>query len=111
MPSFKQPTFEERAALAAKAKTAALEKLRAKPPIDEAVIAQRREAALVREAAQAKAREDRLAARALEKQMKSERIAQQSVAAKVPDRAKTEEELKLVRDAKYAARKNRLGKR
>ena len=105
MPSFKQPTFEERTALAAKAKTAALEKLRAKPPIDDAVIAQRREAALVREAAQAKVREERLAAQ------KSERIAQQAAAVSEPVRAKTEEEMKIVRDAKYAARKNRLGKR
>jgi len=111
MPSFKQPTFEERTALAAKAKTAALEKLRAKPPIDDAVIAQRREAAFVREAAQAKVREERLAARALEKQQKSERIAQQAAAVSEPVRAKTEEEMKIVRDAKYAARKNRLGKR
>ena len=70
MPSFKQPTFQERTALAAKAKQAALEKLRAKPPVDEAVLAERRAAALAREAAQLKAREEKLAARAAEKAQK-----------------------------------------
>ena len=111
MPSFKAPTFQERTALAAKAKLAALEKLKAKPPVDEAVLAERRAAALARDAAQAKAREEKLAARALEKaQKEAEKEALKAEqAAVVP--VLTEAEQKAIRDAKYAARKNRIGKR
>ena len=107
MPSFKQPTFQERTALAAKAKQAALEKLRAKPPVDEAVLAERRAAALAREAAQLKAREEKLAARAAEKTQKDALKAEEAVASA----GLSEEEQKAIRDAKYAARKNRVGKR
>ena len=107
MPSFKQPTFQERTALAAKAKQAALEKLRAKPPVDEAVLAERRAAALAREAAQLKAREEKLAARAAEKAQKDALKAEAAVASA----GLSEEEQKAIRDAKYAARKNRVGKR
>src|SRR4051812_50224798 len=84
MPSFKQPTFQERAALAAKAKQAALEKLRAKPPLDEAVVAEKRAARAAREEAQAKAREEKLAARALEKEAKKAAAAAAAGPAKAP---------------------------
>ncbi len=107
MPSFKQPTFQERAALAAKAKTAALDKLRTKPPVDEAVLAERRAAALVRDAAAQAAREEKAAARALEKATKDALKAEALAAVPVP---LSEEEQKAIRDAKYAARKNRVGK-
>ena len=107
MPSFKVPTFQERTALAAKAKQAALEKLKAKPPVDEAVLAERRVAALAREAAQLKAREEKLAARAAEKEQKNAEKAARVAASPVL----SEEEQKAIRDAKYAARKNRVGKR
>ena len=63
MPAFKQQTFQERATKAAEMKKAALEKLRAKPPVDEAVLAERRAAALAREQAQAIASAERKAAR------------------------------------------------
>jgi hypothetical protein len=108
MPSFKQPTFQERAALAAKAKQAALEKLRAKPPLDEAVVAERRAARAAKEEAQAKAREEKLAARALEKEAKKSAAAEAEAPAKA---APTEAEKKAARDARYAARKNRAGRR
>jgi hypothetical protein len=108
MPPFKQPTFQERAALAAKAKKAALENLRAKPPVDEAALAERRAARLAREEAQAKAREEKQAAREREKAEKAMR-AETAVSATEP--AKTEAELKAARDARYAARKSRKGKR
>src|SRR3954470_5334838 len=108
MPSFKQPTFQERAALAAKAKQAALEKLRAKPPLDEAVVAERRAARAAKEEAQAKAREEKLAARALEKEAKQAAAAKPEAQAKA---APTEAEKKAARDARYAARKNRAGRR
>lgn len=107
MPSFKAPTFQERTALAAKAKQAALEKLKAKPPVDEAVLAERRAAALARDAAQLKAREEKAAARALEKAQKEAQKAEQAAASA----GLTAEEQKAIRDAKYAARKNRVGKR
>ena len=109
MSSFKQPTFQERTALAAKAKQAALEKLRTKPPVDEAVAAERRAAAAAREAAQAKLRGEKLAARAAEKAQKD--AAKAEAALKVQAAAPlTAEEQKAIRDAKYAARKNRLSK-
>lgn len=110
MSSFKQPTFQERTALAAKTKQAALDKFRARPPVDEAVLVARREAGRVREAAQLKAREDRLAARTLEKALKNERGNQNVVSDKTAAPAMTEAEQKVVRDAKYAARKSRRGK-
>ncbi len=109
MPSFKQPTFQERTALAAKAKQAALEKLRAKPPVDEAMLAERRAAALAREAAAKIAREGKLAARELEKARKEAEKAERIAATPVPQ-VLSEEEQKAIRDAKYAARKNRVGK-
>jgi hypothetical protein len=107
MPPFKQPTFQERAQLAAKAKQAALDKLAAKPPIDQAVVAERRAARLAREEAQAKARAEKLAAREREK---AERLASAPSPAE-PPAPLTEEEKKAARDARYAARKNRTGRK
>ncbi len=78
MSSYKEPSFQERAALANKAKLDAINKLRAKPKLDEATLAARRAAAEAREQAQAKARADKLAAREREKAEKLER-AQMSV--------------------------------
>lgn len=108
--AFKLPTFQERAALAAKAKQAALDKLRAKPPVDEAVVAQQREARLAREAAAARIAEEKRAARELEKTRKKEE-ADAKAAASAPAPKLTEAEQKAIRDAKYAARKNRVGRR
>ncbi len=108
--AFKLPTFQERAALAAKAKQAALDKLKAKPPVDEARVAQQREARLAREAAAARAAEEKRAAREAEKARKKEE-AEAKAAASAPPPALTEAEQKAIRDAKYAARKNRVGRR
>ncbi|MDP1910306.1 MAG: DUF6481 family protein, partial [Hyphomicrobium sp.] len=44
MPAFKNPSFQDRAALAAEARQKALDRLKAKPPVDEAVMAAKREA-------------------------------------------------------------------
>jgi Family of unknown function (DUF6481) len=106
MPSFKPPTFQERATLAAQAKKAVLEKLRSKPPIDEATLAKRLEAGRIKDAAQLKAREDKRAALAAEKALKAERSTKNTASP-----VKTDSEQKSERDAKYAARKNRAGKR
>jgi hypothetical protein len=42
MKSYKDPSFQDRVGSAAQAKQKALERLKAKPPIDESVIAERR---------------------------------------------------------------------
>lgn len=108
MPLYKEPSFQERAALANKAKLDAVNRLRAKPTLDEATLAARRGAAEAREQAQAKARAEKLVTRELEKAAKLER-AQMLVEPAVP--TKTDEERKRERDAKYAARKGRKGKK
>lgn len=111
MPIFKVPknmkndgsTFQERLARAAAAKQAALDKLRSKPAIDPAVLAERNAARAAREAAQA----EKNAARAAEReQAKQDKLAKAAEAAAKPA-APTEAELKAARDARYAARKNR----
>ncbi|MEY2927688.1 MAG: hypothetical protein RL367_2165 [Pseudomonadota bacterium] len=111
MASFRQPTFQERTEAAAKAKQAALDKLRAKPPVDEAVLAARREKEDLRQAALLKAREEKLAARALEKEQKKARAEEQALIASTKAPALSSDEQKAIRDAKYAARKKRIGKR
>lgn len=107
MPSFKQPTFQERVALAAKAKQAALEKLRAKAPIDEAIVAQRQAARRAREEAEAIAREEKRAAFELEKAARKARAIEKATPEKTAP-AKTDAERKAARDARYAARKSRV---
>ena len=110
MPAFKEPSFQERAQLAAKAKQAALENLRAKPPIDEAVVEEKRAARLAREEAQAKAREEKRAAREREKAARKAR-APETGAPEKSVAAPTEAEKKAARDARYAARKGRAGRK
>src|SRR3546814_12040801 len=63
MASYKDPGFEERVALAKHARPNALDQLRAKPPVDEDVLAERKAARLVREEAEAAARIAKLASR------------------------------------------------
>ena len=102
--SYKDPSFQDRAASAAEAKQKALDRLKAKPPVDEAVAAERQAARLAREAAQA---EKRAAKKAAEQQAKAEKAAQAEQAKAAEVAAPTEEERKAARDARYAARKNR----
>jgi hypothetical protein len=111
MPSFKQPTFQERAALANKAKQAALDKLRAKPPVDAEVVAQRQAARLAREATEAKAREEKREAIEQEKAARKARALEKVAREEAKAAPKSEAELKAARDARYAARKSRVGKR
>ena len=86
-------------ALAAAARQKALDKLKAKPPVDEAVLAERRAAREAKEAAEA---EKRAAKKLAMEQAKAEKEAAKKAAAPVQ---KTAEELKAARDARYAARK------
>ncbi|HEV2596698.1 MAG TPA: DUF6481 family protein [Sphingomicrobium sp.] len=102
MPSFKAPSFQERAALAAKAKAEALEKLRSKPPLDDRTKAERIAASEKRQAAQA----EKAAAKKAAKQAEAEAAAA-ALAKSAPPPPLTEAELKARRDARYAARKNR----
>ena len=102
--SYKDPSFQDRAASAAQAKQKALDRLKAKPPVDDAVIAERQAARLAREAAQA---EKRAAKKTAEQQAKAEKAAQAEQAKAAEVAAPTEEERKAARDARYAARKNR----
>ena len=109
MASFKDPSFQDRTSSAAAAKQKALEALRAKPPIDEAVVAERLAA---REAKELAEREKRAAKRAAEDEAKAAKKAEAEAAAEKKREAEakvelTDAEKKAIRDAKYAARKNK----
>jgi hypothetical protein len=109
--AYKEPSFQDRAALSAQAKQKALEKLKAKPPIDPAVAEARAAARAAKEVADAKRRADKLAAA---EQAKLDKVARAEAAlaeaAAAVERAHlTEAEKKAARDARYAARKK--GKR
>jgi hypothetical protein len=96
-------SFQDRAAQAAEAKKKALDQLRARPPVDEKLAAERIAAGREREAARA----DKAAAKKADRKAAAEASAadqQREAAAAAP---KTEAELKAGRDARYAARKNR----
>lgn len=113
MPAFKAPDFNERAAAARDAKQRALEKLRAKPAPDPAVVAARLAAAEARDAAAAERRAAKLAAEAAKAEARAQAAAEAKAAeeaaqaAKVVVPQKTEAERKAERDARYAARKAR----
>ncbi len=108
MASYKEPTLEERTALANKAREKALKKLADKPPVDEAVLAEQKAARLAREAAVIEKSRARKAAIEQAKADKLEKQAAAEEAAKKPEIAlPTEAELKAARDARYAARKKR----
>jgi len=93
-------SFQDRINSAAQAREKALAKFKAKPPLDEKVVAERRERQAQREAKEAEKREAKRAAKAAEEEAREAAKA----AAPAP---KTEAELKAARDAKYAARKAR----
>lgn len=102
-------TFQDRVGRAAEAKKAALESLKAKPPLDEALIAERLAA---REAREAKDAEKRAAKKLAEQTRRDEKAAAMKAKASVPPPAPapvgmTEAEKKAARDERYAARKNR----
>ena len=106
MKSYKDPSFQDRVGRAAKAKQEALDRLRTKPPVDEAVLAARRAKAEAREAAAAEKRE---AKRAERERAEAEKAAvAQATSKPSTDRVPlTEAERKAARDARYAARKKR----
>lgn len=112
-----QTSHTDRMADAAKAKKALLEKARAKDPRNDPEFAARQ----AKRKELADAREARLAERKAAKLAEKQRIAeekeakiladQQAAEAEAASKLATVEELKARRDAKYAARKARQGKR
>lgn len=114
MRSFKDPSFQDRVASASKAKQKALDQLRAKPPVDEALMAARRQEREARDRAleeerAVKARE-KAATRAEKASVKAAELAaaEAAVALKAARlKPSTPEEMKAARDARYAARKAR----
>jgi hypothetical protein len=104
--SYKSPSFQDRIGAAAEARQKALDRLRARPAVDEARLEERRAAAAAREDAAAEKRTAKLAARA---QAEAEKGAAGEAAAKAAALAqpKSESELKAARDARYAARRKR----
>jgi hypothetical protein len=104
MASYKDPSFQERTALAKQAREKALQLLAAKPAPDEALMAQRKAA---REAKEAAAREKSAARKAAIAQAKADKLAASQVSEKPKP---TEAELKAARDARYAARKQKKKK-
>ena len=107
MKGLKGETYQERLARGAEAKQKALDKLRARAPVDPQILAERRAAAEAREAAKAEKRAADKAAREQAKAEAAEAAAAAAAAAPKPAAAPTAEELKAARDARYAARKAR----
>ncbi|MEG8223185.1 DUF6481 family protein [Sphingomonas sp. HH69] len=106
MRGYREPGFQDRVAAAEDAKTKALEKLKAKPPVDEAEQAEKLANRLAKEAAARERREAKLREREeAEAARKAEREA--AAEAALPPPAMTEAERKAARDARYAARKAR----
>ena len=96
-------SFQDRAVQAAEAKEKALERYRARPPVDEKLAAERAAAGEAREAAKA----EKAAAKKAEREAAKEAAAAEAAAEAAAAPPLTEAELKAKRDARYAARKNR----
>jgi Family of unknown function (DUF6481) len=121
MKGFKEKTFNDRLSAASEARQAALERFRARPSADDPTVAKRRE----ERAAIAAAREirdaERRAAKETEAIARAEREAVEKVEREARERREAIEkvirdaseaaERKAARDARYAARKARQGKK
>jgi hypothetical protein len=116
--SFKDPSFQDRVTSARQAKQKALDQLKAMPPADEAVMAARREEheareRVLQEERTAKAQE-RAAAKAEKASNKAAEVAAADAAAALKAarlKPTSPEEMKAARDARYAARKARSGRK
>ncbi len=120
MSGYKEGKFSDRAATAAAAKKALIEKFKAKPAADDpAVLARQAERMAIAEARDARAGERKVAKEAeaarklAEDQARNEEVRLQAEAevARLAEQARRDEEIKAQRkaerDAKYAARKAR----
>lgn len=118
MRGYKEPSFQDRMAIAQNAKTKALAQLNSKAPIDPAEQARRIASRTAKEEAQqvkrAAAQQVKNAAQAAKeaaqraKQDEDHLAAEASLAA--PARVLSDAELKTARDLRYAARKARKGR-
>lgn len=99
MPSFKNPTYQDRVGQAADARQKALEQLRQRPPRDEKLVAERIAAAEKRETAKAE--------KAAAKKEADAEAARSKAAEAAANAPASEADKKAARDARYAARKNR----
>jgi hypothetical protein len=112
--SFKDPSFQDRVTSARKAKQKALDRLNAKPPADEALMAERRQAWASREQARSEERITKSKARVAEKaekaSIKAAELADAEAAATLKAarlKPANAAEMKAARDARYAARQAR----
>lgn len=96
-------SFEERLKRAAEAKQAALDKLRARPAADPAVIAEQQARQQRRDMAEAEKRAAKAEAARIAAEAKLAAVEAEEAAPAPP----TDAELKARRDARYAARKKR----
>jgi hypothetical protein len=107
MKAYKDTSFHNRVGQAAEARQKALDQLRSKPPIDPDVAAERQAANLKREAAEREKRALKKAAQQAAKDEKAAMAAEAAAKLAAVKPALTDEQRKLARDARYAARKNR----
>lgn len=114
MASFKNPSYQDRVALAQKAKQEALDHLRAKPPKDEVLLAQQREASDEREKSLSAERAAKsmaaAAAKAEKAALKLAKLEEDNAAAALKAarlKPASAADMKAARDARYAARKSR----
>lgn len=108
MKRYKEPGFQERIAAAANARNGALAQLRAKPDIDEAVLAERAARQSAKDAAMLEKRRAAKLAADERKAAKHARIAEKAAASLAAIKPElTEAERKAERDARYLARKKR----
>lgn len=114
MPSFKNPSFQDRVASAEKAKQNALDRLKAKPLVDATIMAQRRDAWEAEEKALSAERaakaEANAAAQAEKAAQKAARMAEAEAAAALKAarlKPASAAEMKAARDARYIARQSR----
>ena len=121
MASYREPSLQDRASAAAKAKQKALEQLRSKPAVDPAILEERRQASEARDrilaaerAAKAEAMAQAKAEKKALKQAEADRVAEEQAEAAAAAALKearltppSAAEMKAARDARYAARKAR----
>lgn len=114
MASFKDPSYQDRVASAQKAKQKALDNLRAKPPVDEVLLAMQRKSRDAREKSLSDdraAKSDAAAAEKAEKAaLKLAKSEEESAAAALKTarlKPASAADMKAARDARYAARKAR----
>ena len=115
MQGYKEPSFQDRMAVAQSAKNKALTQMNSRAPIDPAERARRLanqsakdEAQRIKRAAVQEAKKAAQAAKE-DRQKATDRLAAE-LASAAPPRVLDEAELKSARDARYAARKARAGR-